>query len=209
MWAATNDYHSQCEAKYLKQYVDSTVEVVKELVAKDPSITHIACCGASGQSIAWPVGYLTGLNVLIIRKHNDSAHDNKRVVGDGIVRGYIVIDDFVCSGATLDHVLDAIDDVAMSEQAGSPPECKGIVLWKYGPSTGRFLRSGCRATVPSYDVSQRRLAAERARWNATTDAIVNDMLSPVTARINLPEFSSADVYDRLASANGEVADQHG
>ena len=89
-----------------KKTVNSTVERVKQL-QKELQFNALAFTGQSGASIAYPVGFLTGLMLICVRREGSS--HGYFVEQSNNCRRYLIIDDFVCSGATIDSILRKLE----------------------------------------------------------------------------------------------------
>ena len=72
-------------------------------------------------------------NLVLLRKDNDNSHGAPIEGPDGHRLGkYLILDDFVSSGATMNRVRDKIDTLHGQVSWSSPrPECVGIVLYGY------------------------------------------------------------------------------
>jgi adenine/guanine phosphoribosyltransferase-like PRPP-binding protein len=70
----------------------------------------IACSGISGLLFAPPVAKALGKTLLIVRKQKGE-HSYQLVEGDHGAKRYIVLDDLICSGATLDRIVSRIEVV--------------------------------------------------------------------------------------------------
>jgi adenine/guanine phosphoribosyltransferase-like PRPP-binding protein len=70
----------------------------------------IACSGISGLLFAPPVAKALGKTLLIVRKQKGE-HSYQLVEGDHGAKRYIVLDDLICSGTTLDRIVSRIEDV--------------------------------------------------------------------------------------------------
>jgi len=94
----------------------------------------IAVCGASGMLAVSVVDERPDVDVILVRKKEDSTHSKLPVEG---VRGreYVIIDDLVSSGDTITHIVDSIKEFSPHSQ------CVGVLL--YHPS---------RRNSPTYNV---------------------------------------------------------
>ena len=67
----------------------------------------IACCGTSGLLVVAKIAELLDKNILIIRKKNESKYSP--FLYEGVIpEKYIIIDDLICSGNTVKHILNTI-----------------------------------------------------------------------------------------------------
>jgi orotate phosphoribosyltransferase len=68
----------------------------------------IACCGVSGLMVVPQIAELLNKNILIIRK-NEKRYSEFRTEGVAPLR-YVVVDDLICSGTTINHITRIIKD---------------------------------------------------------------------------------------------------
>jgi hypothetical protein len=123
----------------LMEVVDGTAATIKKWMAENAStkITHIVCTGSSGQAVAWPVSYKLGIPVCVVRKEGEKSHAG-RITGEGYLGAYIVIDDLIDSGATLERVFDTINaayehkastGLTVEETERPAPHCVAVFLY--------------------------------------------------------------------------------
>jgi|SRR5579859_32331 len=115
--------HIRVEASYLrpvffvksfKATVDRAVNALKLFDAQTPFDT-IAFCGMSGASLAYPLSYLMGKNLICVRKTEKIENHSWRE-SEGVVdcKSYVIVDDCVDSGDTLRKI-----------EKGVKSHCKG------------------------------------------------------------------------------------
>ena len=100
----TRDLAVNRAVKLLKQ-VECGVEGEQPL-----DFDAIACSGISGLLFAPPVARALGKPLIIVRKQKGD-HSYQLVEGDHAAKGYIVLDDLICSGTTLERIVSRIEDV--------------------------------------------------------------------------------------------------
>lgn len=83
----------------------------------------IACCGVSGLLVVAQIAELLNKNILIIRK-NEKRYSEFRTEGIAPLR-YVVIDDLICSGTTVNHITKIIKE--------EYPRAKSIGVYCYLP----------------------------------------------------------------------------
>jgi len=86
------------------------------------NIDSIACCGVSGLLIVPQIAELLNKNIIIIRKKDESAYSEFKVEGTP-ARNYIIIDDLICSGDTIRHILKNI------KEETPRAKCKGVYCY--------------------------------------------------------------------------------
>lgn len=67
----------------------------------------IACCGTSGLMVVPQIAELLKKNIIVIRKPNDNGYSDFIVEGATTTQ-YIIVDDLVCSGGTIKHIMKSI-----------------------------------------------------------------------------------------------------
>lgn len=92
-----------------QELVDRTVDKVFQLRVKHPEIEALAAMGHSGQLLMGAVAYLTGLPQIAVRKEVGGSHDTRIVNGWVGCKGYLIIDDFISSGTTVDKIISSIE----------------------------------------------------------------------------------------------------
>jgi adenine/guanine phosphoribosyltransferase-like PRPP-binding protein len=157
--AKTHVYTDYLQRVYSKKLfaktIKKTITLVKQL-QKQHKFTAIAFSGSSGAALAFPVAYATGLSLIHARKR-DSSHwveDNSRCKG-GIVEGtlgakkYIIIDDFISSGTTVDRILRDVNAAYKYRGFAYVPKCVAIVVYSTGSGRSTFqgVPVKCSATV--------------------------------------------------------------
>jgi adenine/guanine phosphoribosyltransferase-like PRPP-binding protein len=68
----------------------------------------IVCCGVSGLMVVPQIAELLNKNILVVRK-NEKRYSDFRSEGVAPFR-YVVVDDLICSGATIRHIKNIIKD---------------------------------------------------------------------------------------------------
>lgn len=99
----------------------------------------IAFTGISGAAVAFAVSAATGIPITCVRKRSsgsEASHSSCAVEGHVNMERYIIIDDFVDTGATLERVRGAISKAA--ERWDHDPELVGVVLY-----------TGARCRIPT------------------------------------------------------------
>lgn len=100
-----------------KALIDSVVKRCRALQKSIP-FDAIAFRGTSGAAVAYPVALRLGISLICVRRENEGSHHWGGIVEGSDVRSvkrYIVIDDFISTGQTMDAILDAINDKAGNE----------------------------------------------------------------------------------------------
>ena len=92
----------------------------------------IAFRGSSGAALAYPLSILLNIPIICIRKpersHGLLVESSKRNI-----RRYIIIDDFIDGGGTMNAILESMSHkYCWIDEQEATPMCVGIVLWDSG-----------------------------------------------------------------------------
>ena len=86
----------------------------------------IAFRGMSGALIAPIVSYITGKNLIMVRKSDDSSHSDFKIETSSTkCKKFVIIDDFISRGKTIDNILETI----MAYPVFDCCKCVGIILY--------------------------------------------------------------------------------
>jgi orotate phosphoribosyltransferase-like protein len=103
---------------------------------KKHKIDALAYTGSSGAAAAYVLGVALDLPVVYVRKKGESSHGNKVEANTSKpISNYLIIDDFICSGATVESVVKGIEKYAKDNHV-KPPNCVGVFL--YAPTDEKF-----------------------------------------------------------------------
>ena len=84
------------------------IKAVCDLRKISNDFDSIACCGVSGLMVVPQIAELLDKNILIVRK-NEKRYSEFRTEGIAPLR-YVVVDDLICSGTTINHITSIIKD---------------------------------------------------------------------------------------------------
>lgn len=85
------------------------IKAVCDLRKIADTFDSIACCGVSGLLVAPQVCEILNKNLVIIRKQNEKRYSDFCVEGANPGR-YVILDDLVCSGKTIKHIMYSIKE---------------------------------------------------------------------------------------------------
>lgn len=145
-----SDYHRMI---YNPRTLRKTISSVKDLVLKLKEkvlFDAIAFQGSSGSAIAFSVSAATQIPLILVRKEEEVSHGRKIEGTKKDIKRYIIIDDFICSGTTVQRILDKINDEA-------DIHCVGIILYnpKLSSTERKFYKDGThprRKKIPVFIV---------------------------------------------------------
>jgi adenine/guanine phosphoribosyltransferase-like PRPP-binding protein len=102
------------------------VRKIKEYRKKHP-FDAIAFTGTSGSAIAYPLSYMLKLPLICVRKKNDGNHFYRDIEGCTNARSYLIVDDFIESGRTMDKIISAVK--------GTTPSAKPVGIFLYSDAS--------------------------------------------------------------------------
>lgn len=108
---------------FLKNILNATIRRVTELQA-ELGFNAIAFTGMSGAALAWAVSAHTGIPLICVRKRLDNTHYPERVEGEQDVTTYLILDDFIGTGRTVETIMD---EIASSCHFGA--KCVGVLVY--------------------------------------------------------------------------------
>ena len=123
-------------------------KAIKELMAEtdaDCVVVH----GNSGVSCGFAALMYGNFPLILLRKDNDNSHGMpmEGPNGHNVLR-YLILDDFIDTGATMERIKAKIVTLAEQSRDGLPrPECVGIVLYGHHRGDGFSFRDGQRVPV--------------------------------------------------------------
>jgi len=101
----------------------------------------IAFTGSSGAAIAFYLGIEHKIPLIYVRKKNEDSHGYpvEGTTDAGIIKKYLIVDDFVQSGATVNRIITEIKEYAVSRFA-YPAEPVGVFCFEpYGCQRSRHV----------------------------------------------------------------------
>lgn len=127
--------------KDFQKKVKRVAKIVEKLKEKH-DIDAIAVSGSSGCAMAFPVSFLTGVPVVYVRKPDENSHGTGvESMGFPVMERYVILDDFVCSGTTIDHIKSSIEG-----RLDAKPVC--LVLYDcQDRKRSRLLSDGTRLPI--------------------------------------------------------------
>ncbi len=135
--------------KVLRRVVKRVVRKLTKL-KKKVKFDTIAFRGNSGASVAFPVAVEMGIQMALIRKGKDqeSSHGDP-IEGAGEMKNYIILDDFIFSGTTIDTIYNKIQTRAKDLQH-TDVKCVGIAL--YNNDSSKKIYRICTTRGPNVEV---------------------------------------------------------
>ena len=108
-----------------KKLASTSKRVAKKLLKLQKTLQFdaIAFRGNSGAGIAYPVSMLTGIPLICVRK-GEKSHGQKVEAAQRSIYRYVVLDDFISDGGTLESIIKTIRLVTDNET-----RCVGVALY--------------------------------------------------------------------------------
>ena len=133
----SSGYATQYKLTEVRERAEYAASAISDMMAKTGA-TAVVVHGNSGVSCGFAALMLSAVdfNIVLLRKDNDNSHGSPIEGPQGHRVGrYIILDDFVATGTTMNRIRDKI--ATLHQQYGLPedtPECVGIVLYGYTTS---------------------------------------------------------------------------
>lgn len=116
-----------------KDYKRLVIRISKQMIElkKKKPFCGIVFRGHSGAALAYPLSARLKVPLICVRKLGEISHGRK-IEGSSVpIRRYIIIDDFIDTGKTINQLIEAIDRENRCNDASKYNEarCVGIVLY--------------------------------------------------------------------------------
>jgi adenine/guanine phosphoribosyltransferase-like PRPP-binding protein len=98
---------------------------------KELKFDAIAFCGSSGCAIAFNLAALHEIPLIYVRKKDEKSHSRARIeCNDKLVevKKYLIVDDFVDQGSTIDHIVSTIESQAL-QACAYPAKPVGVLCF--------------------------------------------------------------------------------
>lgn len=131
----SSGYATQYKLAEVRERAEYAASAINDMMA-ETGATSVVVHGNSGVSCGFAALMLSAVdfNIVLLRKDNDNSHGSPIEGPQGHRLGpYIILDDFVATGATMNRIRSKI--ATLHQQYGyrnaQSPECVGIVLYGY------------------------------------------------------------------------------
>ena len=127
MYIRSCGYASGYTPESVRKYAKQAAEAIPRMMA-ETNADAIVVSGNSGISIGHAALMLIEFPLVLVRKHKDNSHGSA-VEGplNHELRKFLILDDFVSSGATVRNICDMLYSRAIWSNASSVPECVGVL----------------------------------------------------------------------------------
>jgi len=109
----------------IEQYVRLVNKMARRLQRRE--FEAIAFRGTSGAAMAYPLSLKLKKPLICVRK--DGSHSSLRVEGAYGVRTYVIVDDLIDTGATMDKIIKGVKAAYVRNHEKLVPQCVGIFLY--------------------------------------------------------------------------------
>ena len=126
-------YATRYAAEEVRKRALWAADAISKMMA-ETGATSVVVHGNSGVSCGFAALMLSDLdfNLVLLRKDNDNSHGAPIEGPEGHrLEGYLILDDFVSSGRTLNTVRDKINKLQRQRWHSGPAECLGVVLYNH------------------------------------------------------------------------------
>lgn len=145
-------YATGYSANLVRQRAKFAAKAITSL-SRSTGATAVVVHGNSGVSCGFAALMVTDtpFNLVLLRKDNDNSHGSPIEGPDGHrLAKYLILDDFVSSGATMNRIRDKINILQAQWWSSSPkPECVGIVLYGHAIAPSFEFNGGYSVPVLS------------------------------------------------------------
>ena len=153
MLILSSGYATRYAAEEVRMRATWAAAAIGKMMA-ETGATSVVVHGNSGVSCGFAALMLSDLdfNIVLLRKDNDNSHGAPIEGPDDHHLGrYLILDDFVSSGKTMNRIRDKIGSLSVQRWRYEPgeemPECVGVVL--YGHCNGTNFKFADGYTVPA------------------------------------------------------------
>jgi len=123
------------------------VSVKLELLQEEHDLDAIACAGSSGMMAASVLGTALKLPVVYVRKSGEKSHGNSIESNTRKpIKKYIIVDDLVCSGSTINSIITKIEGYAKDHNYETP-QCIGAFLYNDESTKGIINACGRKVKI--------------------------------------------------------------
>ena len=127
------------------EFAAKAIKELMERTGADCVVVH----GNSGVSCGFAALMYENFPLILLRKDNDNSHGSPMEGPNGHnVLKYLILDDFISTGATMERIKGKINTLSDQSGAGWPtPECVGIVLYGHYDSNSFKFEDGQNVPV--------------------------------------------------------------
>lgn len=159
----TNVLEKVFSPQALRMIGKETVRLIKKM-EKQIVFDTIAFTGLSGAALAFILSYETGYPLFCLRKE-ESGHWDSLIEGNINLKNYIIVDDFIATGDTVNKLISEIDLI------NPEAKCQAIITYSSSARDG-FLPLHEEESIPVYHPSSKVLfqTSKISDWNESDPA---------------------------------------
>lgn len=140
MYFSCSSYHEKTfRPRSLKATVNRVIKKLEKL-RQEIKFDAIAFRGISGSSIAYPVSAIAGYHLIEVRRApglrngKGNSHHGSTIEGSSRkIKRYIILDDFISSGKTVEEIAETITKEFSRGAKADQPQCVAIVIYAGSP----------------------------------------------------------------------------
>lgn len=146
MLLMASGYATGYSQKRVRERAKYAAQAIKKMLS-ETGANSVVVHGNSGVSCGFAALMYANFNLVLLRKDNDNSHGSPIEGPDGHLLGrYIILDDFIASGKTMNTIRNKITSLAHQAECEAPV-CVGAVLYGYGGDRFHFEDT---YTIPVY-----------------------------------------------------------
>lgn len=146
----------QFDAALLRNKAHEIASVLP-IVMRETGAQAVAVTGKSGLSLAFATLMLINFPLIVVRKRGENSHGNPIEGTTGIeIRKYVILDDFVSSGATIKTIIGSIEELNACNRSERTVRCVGVLQYlRYGTgySPMHYRNHTLNYKVPVYSMA--------------------------------------------------------
>lgn len=119
--------------------VEETIRKARE-IREDDAFDTIAFSGTSGCALGFILGHALDVPIICIRRHGEESHyhawreeNNRAFEGNSDTKRYLIVDDFIASGNTVNRIMDII-----RYNCGLDAKCVAMLMYRQAPKVKVF-----------------------------------------------------------------------
>lgn len=150
------------QSSSFRSLVKHSLDKLELIMEKHPEIEALAACGHSGLMLMGALAYESGLPQIAVRKSLDTEHDDSMVNGWLGCKGYLIVDDLISSGKTVENMVEHITETHADYAEGGlivtdTPKLVACMLYQFslhGNENALWtVKAGrSRMAIPAYNV---------------------------------------------------------
>lgn len=130
--------------KVVKGFIRYLKRVMKKQNLK---FDTVVCRGTSGLLVAPIIAHMLNKHLIVSRKPKEDSHSSDSVEGYRTPKRYIIVDDLICRGDTVNNILRHM------EECRPEAECVAIFLYRSDSVDETYRMRGGDKTIPRFNQS--------------------------------------------------------